>query len=107
MKFNEINFCESDKPNKPGLGLFLPGHYWVAKKYFELVWRYAALEIPKLDWSQEQCAETIFGKARWKEFDFWEQIRLGRCVKYFVTREMLPLRLANPRKKGKRKYFHQ
>ena len=62
MKFNEINFCESDKPNKPGLGLFLPGHYWVAKKYFELVWRYAALEIPKLDWSHTSAWTVIISQ---------------------------------------------
>jgi hypothetical protein len=33
-----------------------------------------------------------------------ERIKLGRCIKYFVDHGMLPLKVANPKKKGKRFY---
>ena len=82
-----------------------PGGYWVPKRYFELMWESALKQLPILDWSKDQTAETLFGgKERWLSHKVGGRIALGRCLKYFADNEMLPIKVANPKKKGKRKY---
>lgn len=107
MNFDDINFGQRGGTYKPGLGYLLPGGYWVKKKYFEVAWKNASENLHKLDWKFSQTAESLCGKPCWLMQSFGERIALGRCIKYFVDHEMLPLRLANPGKKGKRKYLHQ
>lgn len=103
MNLNEIDFYERGDTTSAELGRHVRG-YWVAKKFFELAWANALIEIPLLDWSNPQTTETLCGTACWTEY-FYDHTRLGRCMKYFVDEEMLPLRVANPGKKGKRKFI--
>lgn len=104
MKFRDIKFDERGGSAKSGLGLFLPGRYWVSKKVFEVAWSQVRARFSALDWQVQHTAESILGETFWKPHKCGQRIALGRCVKYFVDHEMLPLRVANPTKKGKRKY---
>jgi hypothetical protein len=104
MKFNDIDFYEHGGTNSSELGRHVRG-YWVAKKFFELAWTNALIEIPRLDWSKPQTTETLCGTACWEPKSFGDRLRLGRCMKYFVDEEMLLLQVANPGKKGKRKFI--
>ena len=103
MKFEVIAFYEEAGSGKHELGLHLKGR-WVPKKNFQTVWTGALEEIPKLDWTHLQTAETISGVPNWKKLPVGYRISLGRCLKFFVDEGMLPLRIANPGKKGTRKY---
>jgi len=103
MKFEDIAFYERGGSDKPGLGRHLRG-YWVDKKWFEIAWTTASMNFPKLDWAVPQTTETICGEACWKAHWLVDRFRLGRCVRYFSDEEMLPIQVANPKKKGKRKY---
>jgi len=107
MKFSDINFTQSGRFDRPGLGLKLPGGFWVQQKYFETAWQRALENIPKLDWRHLQTAETLCGTKCWRDHDCGPRLKLGRCIKYFVVQQMLPLRVANARKKGARKYTRQ
>lgn len=104
MKFRDIKFDERGEAAKSSLGLLLPGGYWVSKKVFELAWSQVRTRFSALDWKVQQTAESTCGEAFWKTHDCGVRIKLGRCVKYFADHDILPLRVANPKKKGKRKY---
>ena len=106
MKYSDINFTEHSWHYGTSLGFPVRG-YWVTKDLFDLMWRKANREIPKLDWSKQQTVVTIFGgKDEWQQLSFGQRIALGRCLKYFADQGMLPIRVANPGKKGTRKYAH-
>lgn len=103
MKFEDIAFYERTGSDKPGFGRHLRG-YWVDKKWFEVAWTNASVNFHKLDWTKEQTTETICGEACWKTSGLGTHLKLGRCVRYFADEGMLPIRVANPGKKGKKKY---
>jgi len=105
MKFEDLYFGESGRVDRPGLGIWLPGRYWGHKKWFERAWTLIHTEWSNLDWTVPQTAETLCNSKNWHSYDVPERIKLGRCIKYFVSNQMLPLKVANPKKKGKRKYL--
>ena len=103
MKLEDITFYERSGTGKQSYGMHVRG-YWVPKKYFEDAWMQAQLALPQLDATSVMTTETLCGAAWWKSRSCGEHIRVGRCMKYFVDLGMLPLRLANPGKGGKKKY---
>lgn len=105
MKFKDIKFHNRNESGEPDFGRYLHG-YWVPKSDFERMWRAAIVELPKLDWSKLQCAETLYGTERWLAHKVGKRIALGRCLKFFADNNMLPIQVANRRKGGKRKYEH-
>lgn len=107
MRFEDIDFQERSGSKAPGLGLLLPGNYWVHKSHFDEAWKLIHAANPALDWQGEQIAETLCADPDWKYRKCGIRIKLGRCVKYFVDQGMLPLKVANPGKKGKRKYIRK
>ena len=108
MEFSDISFTEHGGRYGSTLGFLAPGGYFVFMRTAKLMLQRANEELPKLDWSQQQTAETIFGgKVRWLAHNVGARIALGRSLKYFADHEMLPLEVANPRKRGKRKYRHK
>jgi len=107
MKYSDINFTEHNFYYGTLLGFPIRG-YWVTKDLFVLMWRKATEEIPKLDWSKQHTVVTIFGDdEEWQQLSFGQRIALGRCLKYFADQGMLPIRVANPTKKGTRKYVRK
>jgi hypothetical protein len=104
MIFEDIAFYQqSGSKENSEYGLHLKG-YWVQKIFFEEAWMQAQLNIPKLKWDKPQTVVAICGDKNWKSRKVGVRIRIGRCLKYFVGEGMLPLCIANPNKKGSRKY---
>lgn len=105
MKFSDIKFIEHSSRYGASVGVNAGG-YWVAKYLFEEMWPRAEAAMQTHDWSKPQTVVTIFGdKEAWDSHSFGARIALGRCLKYFADHEMLPIRVANPTKKGTRKYL--
>lgn len=106
MKFKNIKFVERNGKYGKTYGLFAcGGRHWVEKRYFRLMWQTALDELPKLDWSRPKVTKSFFAAEDWKDFKIGKKIALGRCLKFFVDHDMLPLRVANPDKKGPRRYI--
>ncbi len=105
MNFDDISYIERNGTKKSGPGLLLPGGYWVAKSTVVLAWVRVCEVLPRLPRDDKYCAETLCGVEFWKSHRCGKRIAFGRCIKYFVVHELLPLRVANPGKKGKRKYI--
>jgi len=103
MRFENIEFVESGRFDRPGLGLFLRGH-WVTKKTVVAAWKRASTNVPGLNWQVVQTTETIYNDQNWQLLPLAFRLALGRCIRFFVDKEMLPLEEVNPGKKGKRKY---
>ena len=103
MKFEDIEFYERAGSSDHELGRHV-GRFWDPKKNYETVWNGALVEIPKLDWTPNQTVRTISGVQDWENKRLGYRFSLGRCLKYFVDEEMLPLRIANPGNKGTRNY---
>ena len=104
MQFSDIQFIEHGGRYGSSLGLNAGG-YWVAKLRFEQMWQRANATIQELNWSEPQTVVTIYGdKEDWLSYKVGARIALGRCLKHFADHDMLPIRVANPNKKGTRKY---
>ena len=104
MKFEDINFHESGRRDRPGLGLYLPGECWVGKTTFEMAWNQVRKGLPEPDDRKQYTARMMCGEEFWQSHPCRRRPSLGRSIKYFVTHEMLPLREVNAGKKGSRKY---
>ena len=107
MKFEDIEFESRRGVDRSTLGLWLPGKYWVEKVLFKEAWTRIWKACPTGVWQGTQTTETLCEDPDWRARDCGVRIKLGRCVKYFVSEEMLPLKLSNPGKKGKRKYIQK
>jgi len=106
MKFNDIRFIERDTRFGKQQSLIMPGGFWVTKQTCQDAWKQVNQNWHSIDWSLKQCAETLIGSEYWKPQICGKQLAMGRCVKFFITHDMLPrpLEIANPGKKGKRFY---
>lgn len=98
---DDINFIERDARYGKQRGLFMPGNYWVGEAEITLAWEIANAHLPDIDWTKKVSTETIFTTEVWQQF--WKPLKfsLGRCIKFFSVHGMLPIKVANPGKKGK------
>jgi hypothetical protein len=107
MKFDDTRFIEREKPIGKEQGLIMPGGFWVTKQTYQAAWNQVHQNWQSIDWSLKQCAETLIGREYWKQQkNGGPRLAMGRCIKFFITHDMLPrpLENANPGKKGKRFY---
>lgn len=104
MKFENIKFCDRSRGSHTEVGLALPGGYWVQKTFFDLAWKLASAGLRIVNWRVPQTAETLCNDPTWKERKVGARLKLGRCIKCFADSGMLLIKVANPGKKGKRKY---
>jgi hypothetical protein len=109
MEFKEIKFEMHMSRYWHELALLLSGKYWVPKSDVLLAWNHFSKAGLPEDYRTQVDAQILFGEpeAVWKAMKVGKRIALGRCLKYFVDNGMLPLRLANPGKKGKKKYVRK
>ena len=103
MQFHEIHFYEREGY---GVGRHVRG-CWVGKSSLEIMWQHASIAISQLNLSEQQTTETLFGKTEWRDVEFKRRLSLGRCLRFFVDNNMLPIKIANEGKKGKRKYLQK
>jgi len=108
MKIEDMKFIQRDDGQ---IGLVMPGGYWVKKQTFLLAYTAINANWSSIDWSAKQTAKSMLADA-WGDPAVWGYNQaLGRCVKYFVTHDMLPLPLevarkhnGEPYKRGSAKY---
>ena len=105
MEFEDIEYEERMGRYGPYFGLYMPGRYWVGKKYIEAAWIQVNQGLPLPGCRDKHTARMMCGDEFWLKYEFPEQLKLGRCVKFYVVNEMLPLRLANKGKGGSRQYI--
>ena len=104
MQFEDIEYYERGGAHPPSLGLYTPGGFWVEKSYFLLVWKLITTSCPTLVWKGEQTTETLCSDPDWNSLDDLPRQKRGRCVKFFIAKEMLELEETNKGKGGKRKF---
>lgn len=104
MRLEDIKFYGRSRGTKTEVGLVLSGRYWVQKTCFDLAWTLASAGCRTVDWRKVQTAETLCDDPIWGECTVSARRKLGRCIKFFADSAMLPIKVANPGKKGKRKY---
>jgi hypothetical protein len=51
-------------------------------------------------------AQTLYDDPEWSRLRFGRRIAIGRCIRLFADRKMLPIRVMNPKAKGTKKYKH-
>jgi len=107
MDLSDMEFGESGRNDRPGLGLIVSGRYWVAKTTFQLAWDLLWAEHEQWKLQHKQCAENLCGSVAWRNYgDRSRRLSLGRAIKYFVNNGMLPWEEINKGKKGKRWYCY-
>jgi len=104
MKFEDIKFYEHSNSKVAELGLHTPGGYWVPKHVFDEVWARVGECLLWHVGAYPITTAVMYGTEDWKLLPIGFRLKLGRCVKYLVDQEILPLRVANPNKGGTRKY---
>ena len=106
MDIKDISFENHISRHWDGLALLTSGRYWVPKSDVLLAWKHFSNAVLPVDDQTQVDAQMLFGEpeAVWKAMKVGKRIALGRCLKYFVDHEMLPLKVANPGKRGKKKY---
>lgn len=83
----------------------MPGGYWVQKWLIADAWEMFWRNFRNLNHGRRHTAESLCADPDWRERDRRERLKLGRCIKYFSVQGILPITLANPNKRGTRKYF--
>jgi hypothetical protein len=86
------------------LAIKMPGGKWVAKCHFEETWTLFWRSVGLLDSGRKYLAKSLCNDPSWEDRPRGQRIAFGRCIKYFATHRVLPITLANPGKKGSRKY---
>ena len=104
MKFKDIDFHDHSDFDRPGPGLYLPGGYWVPKADVELAWDQVRQGLPAVGSICEYTTKEMCDDEFWSSIKIGKKLAIGRCVVFFVTNKMLPLKLVNRKKGGSRRY---
>ncbi len=90
-------------PKGPVTGIQI-GRHWVFQGQVEWTLRLARESIPARDFTRPLKVQEILDDPLWRTRKFGTRIAIGRCLKMFSRRELIPIRESNPGKKGPRKY---
>lgn len=103
MNFEDIEFETRQGPWGPSVGIQL-GVPWIFKDIVVETYRRARASDSKLDWSVQQTAESMYSDPDWRYIKVGRRLAIGRCVRFLADNDVLPLRVANPKAKGTKKY---
>jgi hypothetical protein len=110
-KFEDISYTEGDGKYANILGTYMLGGFFVFKSTMILAWSGVHENSANIDWSKKQSAETLIGSDIWQAQVDGAKKALGRCIRFFVKHDMLPVplvlartRSGKPYKGGKRLY---
>ena len=104
MRFEDIDFSDHCWFVTRGPGLVMPGGYWVPKADFVLGWNQVRNGLPPVGSTCAYTTKEMCDDEFWQSIKIGKKLAIGRCVRFFVTNKMLPLKLTNPKKRGSRKY---
>ncbi len=106
MRIEEIRFLPRAFHPEEGLGLYVPGPYWVYQCTVLEAWDQVEAALPTLSRRADFTTKMLWEEKVWNSFPFGKRLALGRCIRYFADRLMLPYLLLNPeRKSGTKKYL--
>lgn len=103
VDLSSIDFEVRNGPWGPSVGKML-GWQWVFKDIFETALTRFDATLPTLDWSKPQTSKALYNDPDWPEKKLVRRFAIGRCLRFFADRELLPLRCINPRATGTKKY---
>ena len=103
IDLSSIEFEVRDGPWGTSVGKML-GWQWVFKDIFENALIRFDATLPTLDWSKPQTSKSLYNDPDWPEKKLVRRFAIGRCLRFFADRELLPLRCINPRATGTKKY---
>lgn len=67
-------------------------------------WEQFQQSLETADWSKKHTAKTLFDSPNWERMTFGSRIAIGRVLRFFVDNGWLPLRVANPKSSGTKRY---
>ncbi len=102
--FKAMRYSKRSVKNGPGTGLDL-GRHWVFEEQFRAAWARLCAGLATADWSKPQTARSLYNDPDWESMKFGVRIAIGRCLRFFVKREMLPLKVINPQATGTKLYM--
>ncbi len=101
-KFEDIRYAERIGKYGKTLGLSMPGGFWVFKETMITAWISVHENWTNINWTNKQTAATLIGSGVWHVQVAGAKKALGRCIRFFVKHDMLPLRLVLAKtRKGK------
>ena len=103
-KLKSYKFCNHDWKYGQTIGWFMPGEFFVPLEDIKMALSNALMHIDGIDWTQKVAASAFFDKEDWEGFVFGKRLALGRCIKFFCDEGLLPIKVTNPGKKGRRYY---
>ncbi len=104
-RFEAIKY-EKRRSGKNGtvIGLELSAHF-VFKRIFQEAWKHLSVSVVTANRCKLHTAKSLFKDMEgWDEYDAGIHIAFGRCLKYFVENNMLPLHCVNPHISGAKLY---
>lgn len=95
-RFEAIEYIKHPGRKSTAIGLQLGAHF-VFKWIFQDAWNHISGNIATADRFKFYTTESLFNDAdAWAGFGTPIRIAIGRCLRYFVDNEMLPLFCVNP-----------
>jgi hypothetical protein len=93
-KFEDIRYTEGIGKYCNTLGIYMPGGFFVFRSTMLLAWSGVHENWGNIDWPTKQSSKTMIGEEHWGAPDErgFNQA-LGRCIRFFVKHDMLPLPL--------------
>ena len=88
----------------PSVGIQI-GRHWVFKWIVEEAFRRARETLSTSEPGALYTAKALYDDPAWSELSFGRRIAIGRCIRLFADRKMLPIRVINPNAKGTKKYM--
>lgn len=102
--FVALGYAKRNCKTGPSSGLDL-GHHWVFEAQIRTAWTRICAGLASADWSKPQSAKALYNDLGWTSLKCGVRIAIGRCLRFFVNHEMLPLKVINPHSTGTKLYM--
>ncbi|MBK8106505.1 MAG: hypothetical protein IPK42_13345 [Betaproteobacteria bacterium] len=89
----------------PSVGIQI-GRHWIFKWIVEEAFKRARQTLSTSTPGAMHTAQTLYDDPEWSRLRFGRRIAIGRCIRLFADRKMLPIQVTNPKAKGTKKYMH-
>ena len=105
LQFEGLQYSVRHGPRGPSIGIQI-GRHWIFKWIVEAAFTRALQTLSTSDSLKLHTAQALYDDQDWPSFGFGRRIAIGRCIRLFADRQMLPIRVVNPKATGTKKYMH-
>ena len=103
-RFEAIKYEKRSGKNGTVIGMQLSAHF-VFERIFQDTWKHISVSVVTANRCKFHTAKSLFNDPEvWDGYDKGIHIAIGRCLKYFVENNMLPLHCVNPHISGAKLY---